>query len=100
MIFTYTKPDDYAGITGSFAGGYKASVLPDPVAANPFQMPELGQSFMIWRSPRMLGDPIPELTITMDKIGGDGMGLSQQYTVRVPDTSEYGPVFIGLLPII
>lgn len=100
VIFTYQKPDDYAGVTGNFAGGYKASVLPDPVAFNPFQMPDLGQSFIIWRNARMVGDHVPELTVTMDKIGADGMGLSQQYTVRVPDTSEYGPVFIGPLPVI
>lgn len=100
VIFTYDKPDDNGEFQVDFAGGYKASVLPDPVSANPFQLPDLGESFMIWRSPRMMGDPIPELTLTMHKIGADGMGLSQQYRVRVPDSSEYGPVFIGPLPII
>lgn len=100
VIFTYDKPDEYAGVTGSFAGGYKASVLPDPVSASPFQLPDLGESFIIWRSPRMMGDPIPELTLTMDKLGGDGMGLSQQYTVRVPEFTDHGPIFIGPLPII
>lgn len=100
VIFTFRQDGDFAGVTGDFEGGFKVSVLPDPVAMNPFEMPALEQSFIIRRYPRMKGDPIPEVSMTMQKVGGDAMGVAQTFACREPDADGDGPVFIGPLPLI
>ena len=69
VIFTFRKTGEFAGITGEFEGGFRVSVLPDPMAMHHFEMPSLGKSFVVQRFPRMIGDPIPKISMTLQKKG-------------------------------
>lgn len=100
VIFTFRKEGEFAGVTGEFEGGFRVSVLPDPVDMRHLEMPSLGKSFVVQRFPRLIGDPIPEISMTLQKIGADGMGLVQTFTCREPQSDEERPVLIGPLPII
>lgn len=88
VTFNYGPADQWAGATGEYGNDFKLSVIPEAITRAPFVLPDLGETFIVRRFPKMGGDPTPELTLAVQRIGGASAGIQQQYLAREPELAD------------
>lgn len=79
----------WAGVAGDYANDYKMTLIPEAVSRAPFVLPDLGDMFMLRRYPKFAGDPTPEISIGVQRIGGTSAGIQQQFLAREPSLWMY-----------